>query len=256
MKNYRCGVQNGLNIRKHMKDKNLSRRKFIQNSSVAALGSTLGLTLINACRFNPSIKKKRKTGIDQYNPKKDGGCAVALGYDVDMPYGGNDYLYDKNLPWQGKDGRDAHGHLNKDIRKYIGKLVTIAETFDSKLQFFIQGNTFEVQEDVNLWKKVAARGHAIDSHMYNHESMLMLTPEEVRSQLTRTKKLIESELKTENMGLRGPWGYSNGIKDREDIQQAVLDSGLKWVSTQFTFGELGNDLDWVKMIPGQQPYFY
>lgn len=239
-----------------MKNKNLSRRKFIQNSSLAALGSTFGLTFINGCKFNTSKDKKSMTEIDHYNPKKDGGCAVAFGYDVDMPYGGNEYLYDKILPWQGKDGRDAHGHLNDDIRKYIEKLVTIAETFDSKLQFFIQGNTFDVQEDVNLWREIAAREHAIDSHMYNHDSMLMLTPEAVKSQLTRTKKLIETELKTENIGLRGPGGYSNGIKDREDIQQAVLDAGIKWVSTQFTFGQLGNDLDWVKMIPGQQPYFY
>ena len=114
-----------------MNNRNLSRRKFIQNASLAALGSTSGLALMNGCR-----------GINHYNPKEDGGCAVALGYDVDMPYGGNDYLYDKNLPWKGKDGRDAHGHLNDDIRKYVEKLVTIAETFNAKLQFFIQGNTF------------------------------------------------------------------------------------------------------------------
>jgi len=228
-----------------MNNRNLSRRKFIRNASLAALGSTSGLALMNGCK-----------GINHYNPKEDGGCAVALGYDVDMPYGGNDYLYDKNLPWKGKDGRDAHGHLNDDIRKYVEKLVTIAETFNAKLQFFIQGNTFEVLEDVHIWRNVAAMGHAIDSHMYNHESMLMLTPEAVRSQLKRTKELIETELKTENMGLRGPWGYPNGIKDREDIQQAVLEVGIKWVSTQFSFGQLGNDKDWVKKIPDQQPYFY
>lgn len=78
MKNCKCGVLNGLNIRKHMKNKNLSRRKFIQNSSLAALGSTFGLTFINGCKFNTSKNKKSMTEIDHYNPKKDGGCAVAL----------------------------------------------------------------------------------------------------------------------------------------------------------------------------------
>jgi peptidoglycan/xylan/chitin deacetylase (PgdA/CDA1 family) len=239
-----------------MKNKNLSRRKFIQNSSITALGSTLGFALINGCRFDISKKKKDITEIDPWNPERDGGCVVALGYDVDMPYGGNDYLYDKNFPWKGRDGRDAHGHLNEDIRKYIERLATIAETFDSKLQFFIQGNTFEVPEDVDLWRNIAGRGHAIDSHMYNHDNMLILKPEEVRSQLVRTKKLIEAELGTENTGLRGPGGYRNGLSEHDNIQQAVLDAGIKWVSTQFTFVQTVNDVDWVKTIPDQQPYFY
>jgi peptidoglycan/xylan/chitin deacetylase (PgdA/CDA1 family) len=239
-----------------MKNKDLSRRKFIVRSSVTILGSTLGFTLINASRWDTLKKIKDRSEIDHLNPGMEAGCVVALGYDVDMPYGGNDYLYAKDLPWKGRDGLDAHGHLNEDIREYIEKLATIAETFDSKLQFFIQGNTFEVPEDVSLWRNIAGRGHAIDSHMYNHDNLLMLKPEEVRSQLTRTKKLIDAELGTENTGLRGPGGYGNGLNGRGDIQQAVLDAGIKWASTRFEFGEPGNDLSWVKMIPKQQPYFY
>lgn len=102
-----------------MKDKDLTRRKFLASSSVTVFGSALGFGLISACRFAGSEKSRDISLNNQWDPERDGGCVVALGYDVDMPYGGNDYLYNKDLPWKGRDGLDAHGHLNDDIRNYI-----------------------------------------------------------------------------------------------------------------------------------------
>ena len=219
-------------------------------------GAVAGAITLNGCTIPGSNRTVNASKIKNYNPKKDGGCAVSFGYDCDMPYGGNAYLYDKILPWQRKDGKDAHGHLNQDVRDYIERLVTIAENYDAKQQFFIQGNTFEKEVDVAFWKKIAKRGHAIDSHMYNHDNMLDSGPDEVKSQLTKTKHLIETKLGTENIGLRGPGGYGNALNGREDIQRAVLDSGIKWVSTQFIHDFKKNDSERAAGIVNERWYYY
>ncbi len=69
---------------------------------------------------------KNPANIASYDPKIDGGCAVAFGYDVDIP---RDlaYLYNWELGWLAKPGGTAvtdyyHGHLNEDIVVYTRKL--------------------------------------------------------------------------------------------------------------------------------------
>jgi len=237
--------------RDKVKDRRISRRTFIRNASLAVAGATA----LNGC--TPSANKMAAASkVKFYNPKKDGGCAVSFGYDCDMPYGGNEYLYDKTLAWQSKDGLDAHGHFNQDIRDYVEKLVTIAERYDAKQQFFIQGNTFEKPVDIEFWKTIADRGHAIDSHMYNHDNLRENPVDEVKSQLKKTKKLIETNLGTENIGLRGPGGYMQGLKGRPDLQQAILDAGIKWVSTHFDYTPSMTDSQWAAKIANEHTYFY
>lgn len=197
-----------------------------------------------------------------YKPKKDGGCAVAFGYDMDMP-GDPAYLYDRSLGWKGSQNGNpggnalvdfCHGHLNKDIIDYVLLLAQTAERFDARIQFFLQGNTFE--DPVDHWKTIAANGHAIDSHMYYHVGLIDETPEEVRRQLTKTKALIEEAFGTVNIGLRGPGGYANGLHGREDIQHAILDAGIRWVSSQIGRAPAGDDSAWINLIPERQPVYY
>jgi len=88
---------------------------------------------------------------------------------------------------------------------------------------------------------------------------LIETPiEEIKAQLTMTKKLIETKCNTENIGVRGPGGYSNALRGREDVQLALLGLGMKWVSTQFQYprSDSDNDQNWINMIPKQQPSYY
>jgi len=211
--------------------------------------------ILNGCESSAQ-EVDADSKVKSYNPKNDGGCAVSFGYDVDMPAGGNAYLYDRILPWQGKGDVDAHGHLNQDIRDYIEKLATIAERYDAKQQFFIQGNTFKNNVDVEFWKTIADRGHAIDSHMYNHDGMLDLPIDEIKSQVRKTKNLIETHLGTENIGLRGPGGYRKGLDGRADVQKAVLDAGMKWVSTRFDFTPGLTDSQWAAKVARERPYYY
>ena len=71
--------------------------------------------------------------IDLSNIQHGARCAVAIGYDVDMP-GDFGYLYDRDVPWQpGDDGPCCHGHLNEDVLNYVRRLVTIADHHGVKL---------------------------------------------------------------------------------------------------------------------------
>ena len=230
----------------------ISRRRFWEKSTQAAVGALTTSLSISQC----SSQKQAASQIERYDPKRDGGCAVAFGYDMDMPCAGVEYLYDRNLGWPRDAECIANGHLNEDVRTYVRLLASISEDYGLGLQFFVQGNTFEQTEDAALWTEIAGRGHAIDSHMYNHDSLLRTPVEEVRSQLEKTKSLIERHCGTENIGLRGPGGYEQALHGREDVQQVILDVGIEWVTTQFQRAVHGNDQSWIDMIPSQQPVYY
>jgi peptidoglycan/xylan/chitin deacetylase (PgdA/CDA1 family) len=188
--------------------------------------------------------------IDFGKVRKGSKCAIAIGYDVDMP-GDLDYLYVKDLGWRGR----CHGHLNEDVIKYIRMLVRVAEGYGVKLQFFLQGNTLE--DPAERWIEIAKRGHAIDQHTYSHISLLRTPLKRIESEVVKTKRLIENKLKTVNIGLRGPGGYTNGLQGRSDVQQVLLDIGIKFVSTQYIYwGALLTDKRTTEMIADVQPYYY
>ncbi len=188
--------------------------------------------------------------IDFDKVKKGSKCAVAIGYDVDMP-GDLDYLYVKDLDWKG----GCHGHLNEDVTSYVKMLVQTAGSYGAKLQFFLQGNTFE--DPAEHWIEIAERGYAIDQHTYSHISLPHTPLEKVKSEVVRTKGLIEGKLKTVNIGLRGPGGYKDGLQGRGEVQKVLLGAGIKWASTQDNLtSTLLSDDKIIKTIANNQPYYY
>jgi len=188
--------------------------------------------------------------IDFDKVKKGSRCAVAIGYDVDMP-GDLDYLYVKELGWRG----GCHGHLNEDVVSYIKMLVQVAEGYGARVQFFLQGKTLE--ESAELCVEIAERVHAIDQHTYSHISLPETPLERIESEVARTKRLIEDKLKTVNIGLRGPGGYKEGLRGRSDIQKVLIKAGIKFVSTQYSYWDnpLSDD-KMIETIADVQPYYY
>lgn len=241
-----------------MKDKKISRRTFIRDTSIMTTGAIAGALYLNGCNQSGAKRFGNASAIKSYNPKTDGGCAVSFGYDVDMPPGGDIYLYDRNVGWTYTESVIAHGHLNDDIRDYIELLGDIAESYDSRLDFFLQGNTFEKQVDVDFWKKFAKRGHPLNSHNYNHTSLTDMDPDDLKADLIKTKNLIETELGVKNTGLRTPNGLGNGLRGREDTQKAIIDAGIDWVSTLQNFPMRGPNLDQktLDLIADRQPFYY
>lgn len=203
------------------------------------------------------------TKMESYDPKQDGGCAVAFGYDVDMPtaLNGLEYLYDRDIPWLYGEQWGATSHLNEDVTRYIEKLCTIAEQHAAVLHFFLQGNAFERPHD--LWTDVVARGHGVDSHMYNHIDLLEEPLEVIGQQAAKTRELLLHKLGTPAFGVRGPGGYMTGLDGREDVQRTLLEAGITWVSTKYPLAvdaegkvSAATEPMTIAAIPGYQPYFY
>jgi len=180
---------------------------------------------------------------------------------VDMP-ADPAYLYDRALPWPWQvPGPKVHGHLNEDIEKYILRLAGLAEDHGARLQFFLEGNTMEDPPD--LWIEILKRGHAVDQHTYDHISLVNTPLDEIRRQLTLTKDLLAERLNTDNIGLRGPGGYAMGLHGRQDVQQVIVEAGIKYASTQDAYKPSKNpafqpptDERTIEMLGDLQPCYY
>jgi len=114
------------------------------------------------------------------------------------------------------------------------------------LHCFAVGRTLE-QEDVGWLKDLAAAGHAIGNHTYDHVNLLAAKPEDIQFRFQRCPWLIEgkkpAEVIRENIrlatvalktragitpaGFRTPGGFAKGLADRPDLQQNAPRS---WVS--------------------------
>jgi len=199
------------------------------------------------------------SSIQSYHPGRDGGCAVTVGYDVDMPAAANglDYLYGREIPWLSGETTDATSHLSDDVWAYVDRLCAAAEEYGAKLQFFLQGNAFE--RPFEGWVRVVERGHAVDSHMYNHISLLHEPLDVIERQAGETRELLSGKLGIIAVGVRGPGGYRTGLDGRQDVQQALLRAGVKWVSTKYVYsGKASAETEppTIVGIADCQPYWY
>jgi peptidoglycan/xylan/chitin deacetylase (PgdA/CDA1 family) len=112
---------------------------------------------------------------------------------------------------------------------------------------------------VEWLKQLAADGHPIGNHTYDHVNVLATTAEETQFRFQRSPWLIAgktaAEVIRENIrlttvalkertgitvaGFRTPGGFSKGISERPDRQQMLLDLGFTWVSSKYPPHERG-----------------
>jgi len=149
-------------------------------------------------------------------------CAVALGWDCEMIGA----YADTNPTGQ------THGHLDERLFEYIDKLAAQAEQAGTRLQFFVLGQSLEQRAE--FWKMLAARGHALDQHTYSHVSLLASPEEEIAQQIRHTNHLFEEVLGFRPFGLRAPGGYKEGLEGLEAVQKIILQTGLCYVSSQYS----------------------
>ena len=126
------------------------------------------------------------------------------------------------------------------------------------LHCFVVGRVFE-QDNVDWLKQIAAAGHPIGNHTYDHVNVTAKRPEDIQFRFSRSPWLIEgrtpaevirenirlcsvamkTRLGIEPVGFRTPGGFANGLTDRPDIQRMLLDLGFRWVSSQYPPHALG-----------------
>ncbi|MGD9855089.1 MAG: polysaccharide deacetylase family protein [Planctomycetaceae bacterium] len=176
------------------------------------------------------------------------------------------------------------GNLDEPTKRYAVEAARIVQERGGVIHFFCVGRVLE-QPDVDWLKEIAAAGHPIGNHTYDHVYVLAKTPEEIQFRFQRAPWLIEGQaiddvirenirttswaLKertgiTDN-GFRTPGGFADGLAGREDVQQMLLDLGYTWVSSKYPRHEAGEPMqeppadvyaDIVRSQAEAQPFVY
>lgn len=169
---------------------------------------------------------------------------VAITLDLEMS---------RNFPTWDQTHWDYHkGDLDAATKRYAQQACQRVKAAGGVLHCFAVGQVFE-QDNHDWLLDIVRTGHPVGNHTYDHVNILARTIEDLQfrfkrwpwlamgrtperiilDQVRMTNQAIRAALKTEPQGFRSPGGFLNGLRDRPDAQQMLLDEGFTWVSTQY-----------------------
>jgi hypothetical protein len=161
--------------------------------------------------------------------------------------------------WQDLEWDYEKGNLDEDTKRYAAGAAKTAMENGGIIHFFAVGRVFE-QENLDWLKEIAAAGHPIGNHTYDHVSIrarrlesLQLrfrrapwlihgdTPQEMIADNVRmTSVALKERIGIEPAGFRAPGGFPNGLADYPEIQSMLQQQGFDWVSTRYVQHAIGN----------------
>ncbi len=192
---------------------------------IAAVGASLGSNIVQAA---PAANK----------------ALIAITLDLEMS---------RNFPtWETTHWDYEKGNLNAQTKAYALEAARRVKARGGRIHFFLLGRTLE-QENIDWLKQLAADGHPIGNHTYDHVNVRATRPEDIQFRFQRSPWLIARRqpadvirenirLTTEAMksrlgispsGFRTPGGFATGLADREDLQKMLLELGFTWVSSRY-----------------------
>jgi len=159
----------------------------------------------------------------------------------------------RNFPsWETTHWDYEKGNLNPETKAYAIEAARRVKARGGSIHFFCLGQTLE-QENVDWLKRLAADGHSIGNHTYDHVNIRATKAADIQFRFQRSPWLIEgrepdvvirenirlttaamkSRLGIAPAGFRTPGGFPNGLSDRPDLQKMLLDLGFTWVSSKY-----------------------
>jgi peptidoglycan/xylan/chitin deacetylase (PgdA/CDA1 family) len=187
--------------------------------------------------------KPEALGLDYAFPKEPRArLAITLDLEMSAQYpkpGMTEWNYEK-------------GNLDAATKEYSLKAARIVKKAGGVIHFFCVGRVLE-QPDVEWLKELAKDGHPIGNHTYDHVNVKATKAEDTQFRFQRSPWLVRGksalEVIRENIrvttealkdrcgievdGFRTPGGFNNGLTDRPDLQELLLDLGFKWVSSKY-----------------------
>ena len=150
------------------------------------------------------------------------------------------------------------GNLDEPTKRYAVEAGRIVRSYGGVIHYFCVGRVLE-QANVDWLKQLAADGHPLGNHTYDHVNLKARTPTEAQFRFRRSPWLVRgktvAEVIVENIrlttmalkertgirvrGFRAPGGFFNGLADRPDLQRMLLDLGFRWASTKYPRHPLG-----------------
>lgn len=200
-----------------------SRRTFLQAASAMAVGAAFD----------------RRALADEARPAQ-----IAITLDLEMS---------RHFPaWEDTHWDYEKGNLDEPTKQYAVEAARRVKAHGGRIHFFALGRTME-QPNVEWLQGIAAEGHPIGNHTYDHVYLLATKPEEIQFRFQRAPWLIAgrevSEVIAENIrlgevairervgapvqGFRTPGGFYDGLSQRPDVQEMLLAQGYKWVSGRY-----------------------
>ncbi len=229
--------------------RSLSRRRFLAAGSAAVLGTT-------AIRWAPRSDSGPALHADEPGTARPTRARIAITFDLEMS---------RHYPKRGMTEWDYRkGDLDEPTKRYALQAAQIAHKRGAVIHFFLVGRVLE-QPDVSWLKEIAAMGHPIGNHTYDHVYVLATRPDEVQFRFRRAPWLIrgkspaeviheniamttdamKTRLGIEPVGFRTPGGFYDGLRSRPDVRAMLLDLGFRWVSSLYPPHESGQ--------PGRPP---
>ena len=216
----------------------ITRRRFLSATAAGAIASAAGFALA---------------------PKRKALVAITLDLEMSAEYpkrGMTEWNYRK-------------GDLDADTKRYAVNAARVAKDRGGLIHFFAVGRTLE-QADVGWLKELAAAGHPVGNHTYDHVNVKAAKPDDVQFRFKRAPWLIRDKpvagVIEENIalttaalkercgitpaGFRTPGGFHNGLKDRSDLQKMLLKQGFTWASSLYPAHRSGTP----KERPGDEVY--
>jgi hypothetical protein len=167
---------------------------------------------------------------------------VAITMDMEM---GRHYPSWENMHWDYEKG-----NLDIPTKNYAVEAARRVKARDGVIHYFVLGRTLE-QEDVSWLRHLHETGHPIGNHTYDHVNIKATKPNQIQFRFTRAPWLMggkePAEVIRDNIqmtteafkqrlgfapdGFRTPYGFGNGLRDRPDVQQMILDLGFTYLTS-------------------------
>ncbi|MGE0758787.1 MAG: polysaccharide deacetylase family protein [Pirellulaceae bacterium] len=212
------------------RERSSSRRTWLQAATVAGL---LGPSALRAAQ--PAPRKAR----------------IAITLDLEMS---REYPRRDILEWDYEKG-----NLDEATKRYAVEAARVAKDRGGLIHFFCVGRVLE-QPDVAWLKEIAAAGHPIGNHTYDHVYVLAQSVEEVQFRFRRAPWLVAGQtvpqIIRQNIamttaaldqrcgiranGFRTPGGFADGIAGRADLQRLLLELGFRWCSSKYPPPQMGS----------------
>jgi peptidoglycan/xylan/chitin deacetylase (PgdA/CDA1 family) len=146
------------------------------------------------------------------------------------------------------------GNLDADTKRYAVEAGKVVRDRGGIIHYFCVGRALE-QPDVRWLTGLAAAGHPIGNHTYDHVNLRAKTPAECQFRFQRSPWLVRGKtvprILRENIeqctiamkeraglvpdGFRTPGGFQNALDDRPDLQAMLLELSFNWVSSKYPF---------------------
>lgn len=184
------------------------------------------------------------TGVAAWSgaPKKKAHIAITL--DLEMS---RDYPKRGMMEWDYQKG-----NLDEPTKQYAVEAARLVKERGGRIHCFCVGQVLE-QANVDWLKELAAAGHPIGNHTYDHVNVQAARIEDTQFRFRRAPWLARGmtarELIRDNIrlcsaalkeragiqanGFRTPGGFHKGLSDHPEVQQMLLDIGFPWVSSKY-----------------------